>query len=225
MKAFNITIRIGMLAVVLLCFVGVSAQTKKKVNRVRKSTPTTVKKQVPAKDAPAVSRSEIDAQMELMRLDEMSREADRPIMEGVSERVVAPSDVEVLPPPPPSQDSGPMILKEVNNKVFDVVEVQPSFPGGVSALMAWLGENIQYPKVAEENGIQGRVVVSFVVEKDGSVSDVKVTRGVDPSLDKEALRVVSSMPNWNPGMQDGEPVRVKYNLPLTFKLDNPKPKE
>ena len=210
-----------MLAVALLCFVGASAQSKKKVNRTRKSPPTTVKKQVPAKDAPAVSRSEIDAQMELMRLDEMSRDAELE-GEGITVRGIAPGGVEAAPPPPPPPTRPNGVF---NDKIFDVVEVQPSFPGGVSALMAWLGENIQYPKVAEENGIQGLVVISFVVEKDGSVSDVKVTRGVDPSLDNEAVRVVSSMPNWTPGMQDGEPVRVKYNLPLSFKLDNPKPKE
>ena len=107
---------------------------------------------------------------------------------------------------------------EVENKVFDVVEVMPSFPGGQSALMQYLNSNIKYPVVAQENGVQGRVVVSFVVEKDGSITDVRVVRSVDPSLDREATRVVKSMPHWIPGKQNGSAVRVKYNVPVSFKL-------
>ena len=107
---------------------------------------------------------------------------------------------------------------EVENKVFDVVEQMPSFPGGTSALNQYLSSNVKYPVVAQENGVQGRVVVSFVVERDGSITDVKVVRSVDPSLDREASRVVSSMPKWIPGKQNGSPVRVKYNVPVSFKL-------
>ena len=103
-------------------------------------------------------------------------------------------------------------------KVFEVVEQMPSFPGGDAALMQYLSNNIKYPVVAQENGVQGRVVVSFVVEKDGSITDVKVVRSVDPSLDKEAQRVVKSMPKWIPGKQNGSAVRVKYNVPVSFKL-------
>ena len=107
---------------------------------------------------------------------------------------------------------------EVENKVFDVVEQMPSFPGGSDALKQYLSNNVKYPVVAQENGVQGRVVVSFVVERDGSITDVKVVRSVDPSLDREASRVVSSMPKWIPGKQNGSPVRVKYNVPVSFKL-------
>ena len=107
---------------------------------------------------------------------------------------------------------------EVENKVFEVVEQMPSFPGGPSALMRYLSENIKYPVVAQENGVQGRVVVSFVVERDGSITDVKVARSVDPSLDREAMRVVRSMPHWIPGKQNGSAVRVKYNVPVSFRL-------
>ena len=103
-------------------------------------------------------------------------------------------------------------------KVFDVVEQMPSFPGGPSALMEWLSNNVKYPVVAQENGVQGRVVVSFVVERDGSITDVKVVRGVDPSLDREASRVVRAMPRWIPGKQNGSAVRVKYNVPVAFRL-------
>ena len=104
------------------------------------------------------------------------------------------------------------------NKVFDVVEQQPSYPGGMGALNQWLASNIKYPAMAAENGIEGRVVVQFVVERDGSVSGVHVVRGVDPSLDKEATRVVSQMPKWIPGKQNGSAVRVKYTVPVTFRL-------
>ena len=107
---------------------------------------------------------------------------------------------------------------EVENKVFDVVEQMPSFPGGQSALMQYLANNIKYPVVAQENGVQGRVVVSFVVERDGSITDVQVVRSVDPSLDREAQRVVKSMPRWIPGKQNGQAVRVKYNVPVSFRL-------
>ncbi len=105
-----------------------------------------------------------------------------------------------------------------DQQIFDVVEHQPSFPGGQKALMQWLSENVQYPQLAYDNGIQGRVIVQYVVEKDGSISEVTVSKSIDPSLDKEALRVVKSMPRWRPGMQNGKPVRVKYTMPVTFKL-------
>jgi protein TonB len=106
--------------------------------------------------------------------------------------------------------------KPAEDKIFDVVEQAPTFKEG--DVRAWLARNLQYPPVAAENGISGRVVVGFVVEKDGSISNVQVLRGVDPSLDKEAVRVVKAMPRWNPGMQNGSPVRVKYNVPVQFKL-------
>ena len=112
----------------------------------------------------------------------------------------------------------PEPVKEEETKVFDVVEQMPSFPGGPSALMQYLSSNIKYPVVAEENGVQGRVVCTFVVEKDGSITDVRVIKSVDPSLDKEAMRVVKGMPKWIPGKQNGSAVRVKYTVPVTFRL-------
>jgi protein TonB len=108
--------------------------------------------------------------------------------------------------------------KVEETKVFDVVEQMPQFKGGDAALMEYLNKNIKYPVIAEENGIQGRVVTTFVVERDGSITDVKVIKSVDPSLDKEAVRVVKSMPKWNPGKQNGSAVRVKFTLPVTFRL-------
>ena len=109
-------------------------------------------------------------------------------------------------------------VEEETNKVFDVVEQMPQFPGGQSALFDYLSSHIKYPVVAEENGVQGRVIVTFVVERDGSITDTKVAKSVDPSLDREAMRVVRTMPNWIPGKQNGSAVRVKYNVPVSFKL-------
>lgn len=105
------------------------------------------------------------------------------------------------------------------NRVYDVVEQMPSFPGGNSGLMTYLNQHTHYPAEAQENGVQGRVVVSFVVEKNGQINDVTVMRHVDPSLDKEAIRVVRNMPRWTPGKQEGEPVRVRYNVPVSFRLN------
>ncbi|MBR2234250.1 MAG: energy transducer TonB [Prevotella sp.] len=108
--------------------------------------------------------------------------------------------------------------KEEETKIFEVVEQMPQFPGGDAALMQYLSSHIKYPVVAEENGIQGRVVCTFVVERNGSITDVRVVKSVDPSLDKEAVRVIKSMPNWIPGKQNGSAVRVKYTVPVTFRL-------
>ena len=108
--------------------------------------------------------------------------------------------------------------KHEENKILTVVEQMPMYPGGDAALMQYLSSNIHYPAVAAENGVQGRVVVGFVVERDGSITDVNVMRSVDPSLDREAVRVVKNMPRWTPGKQNGSAVRVKYQVPVTFRL-------
>ena len=119
---------------------------------------------------------------------------------------------------PPSNDP--------NNPVFEVVEIMPEFPdGGMSGLMQFLSKNIQYPINAQKNHTQGRVTVQFVVNKDGSISEPKIIRGVDPDLDGEAIRVISLMPKWKPGMQKGQPVRVKYTVPVMFRLSDNGQKE
>ena len=106
-----------------------------------------------------------------------------------------------------------------NDMVFDVVEVMPQFPGGQIAMLKYIMENIKYPEQAMKEGIQGRVTVRFIVEKDGSISNVKPVLSVHPLLDKEAVRVVESMPKWSPGKQNGKPVRVRFNVPVMFKLN------
>ena len=107
----------------------------------------------------------------------------------------------------------------VEDDIFVIVEENPQFPdGGTAGLLQYLGKNIKYPTIPQENGTRGRVTVQFVVNKDGSIVDVKVIRGVDPYLDKEAVRVISTMPKWIPGKQRGVPVRCKFTVPVTFKL-------
>ena len=104
------------------------------------------------------------------------------------------------------------------NEPLTIAEVMPEFPGGKEALFAYIGKNLKYPEQAVEEGIEGVVYVTFVVEVDGSIAGVKVLRGIGGGCDEEAVRVVRSMPNWTPGMQAGKPVRVKYNLPIRYKL-------
>ncbi len=141
-------------------------------------------------------------------------------------RIETAEDTNVAVSGPSSPHSGPVMMgppapvQEDNDEgeVFDVVEENPSFPGGDAALMTWLNKNIKYPSAAQENGIQGRVLVSFVVNKDGTIVEPRIVRSVDPSLDKEAQRVVTAMPRWKPGKQRGKPVRVKFTLPVTFRL-------
>ena len=140
------------------------------------------------------------------------------------------------PPPPPAPDitAGEELVviedevetesieieeDDSDDAIYKVVEKMPEFPGGSQAMFKYLAENIQYPAIAKENNIQGRVVCSFTVNKDGSLSNIEVVlSGGDASLDKEAIRVIKSMPKWKPGMQLGKPVRVQYTIPVKFQL-------
>lgn len=108
--------------------------------------------------------------------------------------------------------------KIANDKVLEKAEVMPQFPGGDQAMMKFVSENVQYPEEAKEKEISGRVMVGFIVEKDGSISDVKVVKGIGGGCDEEAVRVVKAMPKWKPGKEKGKPVRVSYQMPIIFKL-------
>lgn len=153
----------------------------------------------------------------------------KPRKEANNDRQLSPSQASSRPnkttqngqnKPEPVKSEPLNIPQPVNsNRVYDVVEQMPSFPGGISGLRTYLNQNIRYPAEAQENCVQGRVVVSFVVGKDGHISDVTVLRSVDPSLDKEAVRVIRNMPRWTPGKQGGEPVKVRYNVPVSFRLN------
>lgn len=114
----------------------------------------------------------------------------------------------------------PEVKKPEPEKIFVAVEQPAEFPGGQAAMMKWLSNNIRYPESAQQNGISGRVVVKFVVEKDGSIGNPTIVKGVDRDLDQEALRVVKRMPKWQPGKNNGQPVRSYFNLPVTFRLQN-----
>lgn len=120
------------------------------------------------------------------------------------------------------QEFTPIIVEEeeiAEDVIFTVVEDQPSFPGGEEARIRYLQENLRYPQMAREAGIQGTVFVTFVVERDGSVTDVRVIRGIGGGCDEEAVRVVRNMPRWQPGRQRGQPVRVQFNMPIRFVLN------
>ena len=169
--------------------------------------------------APVIKKDELvkeDNQMKAMDELDANTAVGTKDQEGTKDRTIEAARVAVVEAAPVEVTEE--VQQVVTQKIFEVVEQQPQFPGGQAALFSWLSQNIHYPPVAEENGIQGRVVVSFVVEPDGSISNVQVVRGVDPSLDKEAVRVTKAMPKWQPGRQNGQAVRVKYNLPVTFKL-------
>ena len=114
-------------------------------------------------------------------------------------------------------DEGEEVIEQ-SDKVFEVVDEMPSFPGGQSALFDFMAKNIKYPEVAEDNGIQGRVILTFIVKKDGALSDVRVAKSVDPALDKEAVRLIKSMPKWSPWIEKGQFVNVKFTVPVTFRL-------
>ena len=184
----------------------IEVEPEKVVERVKSSIKFTAP--VIKKDNEVKPEDEIKTQDQLMENKAAIGSFDVKGNDDANGEVLKAKEVIAQPEPP----------KQEENKVFDVVEQMPSFPGGNSALMEYLHNNVKYPVVAQENGVQGRVVVSFVVEKDGSITDVRVVRSVDPSLDREASRVVSSMPRWIPGKQNGSAVRVKYNVPVSFRL-------
>ena len=184
----------------------VKAEEQKVVEKVKSSvkfTPPVIKK-----DDEVKPEEELKSQEDLNKTNTAIGSFDVKGNDETGGEVLKAKEVIAQPEPP----------KEEETKVFDVVEVMPTFPGGQQALFEWLSKNIKYPVVAEENGVQGRVIVTFVVERNGSITDVQVAKSVDPSLDKEAVRVVKAMPHWIPGKQNGSAVRVKFTVPVTFRL-------
>lgn len=185
----------------------VEVEPERVVERVKSSIKFTAP--VIKKDDEVKPDEELKTQDELMSTKTAIGTFDVKGNDDANGEILKAKDVIAEPEPPKHEEE---------NKVFDIVEQQPLFPGGPAALMKYLSENTKYPVVAQENGVQGRVTVQFVVEKDGSISDVHVLKGVDPSLDKEAVRVVKSMPRWTPGKQNGITVRVNYRVPVLFRL-------
>ena len=185
----------------------VEVEPERVVERVKSSIKFTAP--VIKKDEEVKPDEELKTQDELMSTKTAIGTFDVKGNDDANGEILKAKEVIAEPEPPKHEEE---------NKVFDIVEQQPLFPGAPAALMKYLSENTKYPVVAQENGVQGRVTVQFVVEKDGSISDVHVLRGVDPSLDKEAVRVVKSMPRWTPGKQNGITVRVNYRVPVLFRL-------
>lgn len=185
----------------------VEVEPERVVERVKSSIKFTAP--VIKKDEEVKPDEELKTQDELMSTKTAIGTFDVKGNDDANGEILKAKEVIAEPEPPKHEEE---------NKVFDIVEQQPLFPGGPAALMKYLSDNTKYPVVAQENGVQGRVTVQFVVEKDGSISDVHVLRGVDPSLDKEAVRVVKSMPRWTPGKQNGITVRVNYRVPVLFRL-------
>lgn len=177
------------------------------MNKTKSSTKTLAKYLLAAPLALSlvVANSVFAAQNEQMSVDVKIPEK----VEGQAGQPMVGDVVHVDPPP----------VKKNAMEVFTVVENMPEFPGGNAAMMKFLSDNIRYPVIAQENGIQGRVICKFVVERDGSITDAQVVRGVSAELDAEAIRVIKSMPRWNPGSQKGQIVDVWYTLPITFKLN------
>lgn len=185
----------------------VKVEPEKVVEQVKSSIKFTAP--VIKKDSEVKPEDELKTQDQIMETKTAIGSFDVKGNDDVNGEVLKAKEVIAQPEPPKHEEE---------SKVFDVVEQMPSFPGGNGALLEYLATHVKYPVVAQENGVQGRVIVSFVVERDGSITDVRVVRSVDPSLDREAARVVSSMPRWTPGKQNGSAVRVKYNVPVMFKL-------
>ena len=146
-------------------------------------------------------------------------QAAEPLPVVTAAPATAAEPVQAVADAQPKADAPEAVVPDGDDKVYDIVEQQPEFPGGPSAMAKWLGDNIKYPAEAAKKGIEGRVIVQFVVGSDGTVGNVNIMRGVDPLLDKEAVRVINAMPKWTPGKQDGKPVAVKYTIPVTFRQD------
>lgn len=183
----------------------------------------TIEEQVASQQVTAIAIVEkADAEHEVKNLDDI-KENEAQVgavnQEGkvdigqVQDAVQAVKVVEEVKPEPKVQAPEP-------EKIFEAVEQKASFPGGDAALMKWLSSNLRYPELAQQNNVQGKVIVKFTVEKDGSISGATVVRGVDKDLDREAIRVVKKMPRWSPGKNNGAAVRSYYTLPVTFKLQN-----
>ena len=163
---------------------------------------------------PPVEVPQVAEIIDIVENDEEIEEEEIQSTEDTQEAITGPTGPVVSGP------VGPVMAAEEGDEgeVFQVVEQMPEFPGGMDKLMEYLSKNIKYPSIAQENNIQGRVVVEFVVNKDGSIVEPKVMRSVDTSLDNEAMRVIKSMPKWNPGKQRGKAVRVRYTVPVFFRL-------
>lgn len=196
-------------------------QPKPKIEEIKQEQVPEVRKTVQF-TAPVIKPDEqVKKQIDLSEIKKAMDEgaaAGGQTQEGSTDRTNIDSKItqtELPPPPPPKQVEEKKVEQVVESKPLTIAEKMPSFKGNVNQ---WLSQHIVYPAAAAENNVQGKVIVRFVVGKDGSVSQASVVRSVDPALDREALRAVNSMPKWNPGMNNGQPAAVWFTLPVTFRL-------
>ena len=176
------------------------------INFEEEMIPITEQEQKPAPPPPEAPK--VEEVLEIVKNDAQVEESTIEASEETGKAV----EVKYVAPPVVQEE------EPEEQQIFQVVEEMPEFPGGMAECLKFLGKNIKYPTISQENGVQGKVIVQFVVNKDGSIVDPVVVRSVDPYLDKEALRVIKMMPKWKPGKQRNKPVRVKYTVPVTFKL-------
>lgn len=171
----------------------------------------------------AFARPEVSKQAEeisAVKVNDLAAIVETKMAESMGNVLEAP-EVKVLPEDTTKTAKGSSeAASQVKGTIFDVVEYMPEYPGGMGALMKYLSENVRYPASAHKAGIQGRVTVQFIIDKDGSIKEPEVIRSVDKDLDAEAVRIVKSLPNWKPGIQKGEPVAVRYTIPVMFRLND-----
>jgi len=178
----------------------------------------------PSEPPPPPVRTTIKFTPPVIKKDEEVRDEEPPPIQEEIKAEVGTKDVKGTdegPPPveePVISGTGNEVVED-SQEIFYHVEENPEYPGGFDQIGKFIGRNLRYPPMARETGVQGRVTVTFVVEKDGSISDVKVLRGIGSGCDEEAVRVVNAMPKWKPGKQNGKPVRVHFSLPIMFRLD------
>lgn len=215
-KGKTLSLLLGLVVAISLVFVGLnwtSRISEKKIEEAdsdfNREDVMLVKDEMPEETPP-----EPEVQTPVAQLPEEIKIVDNSVK--VETKFVSIDENKPLPPPAPVVAAPE---PEAEEQIFEVVEKQAEYPGGQKAMLEYLGKNVEYPIIAQENGIHGKVYIEFVVEKDGTPTQFKVLKGIDPALDKEALRVAMTMKKWIPGEQQGKKVRSKFRLPVTFRLN------
>lgn len=211
-----LSLLLGLVVAISLVFVGLNWTSRISEEKIEEAASDFTREDVMlVKDEmPEETPPEPEVQVQVQQLPQEITVVDNSVT--IENRFV--SIDEDKPAPPPVVVAAPE--PEVEDQIFEVVEKEAQYPGGPEAMLKYLHQNVEYPAIAQENGIQGRVYIEFVVEKDGTPTQFKILKGVDPALDKEALRVAKTMKKWIPGEQQGKKVRSKFKLPVLFRLNN-----
>lgn len=211
-----LSLLLGLVVAISLVFVGLNWTSRISEEKIEEAASDFTREDVMlVKDEmPEETPPEPEVQVQVQQLPTEITVVDNSVT--IENRFVSPD--EDKPAPPPVVVAAPE--PEVEDQIFEVVEKEAQYPGGPEAMLKYLHQNVEYPAIAQENGIQGRVYIEFVVEKDGTPTQFKILKGVDPALDKEALRVAKTMKKWIPGEQQGKKVRSKFKLPVLFRLNN-----